>query len=320
MGQLDWYLNVNLKARHLRLLIAVYDFRNLRQVASNSFITVPAVSKALGEIERALGVKLFERTSNGLLPTAYGETVVRHARTILSSLNQTAEEIKALKTGSTGRVHIGTSPIMVSTTMPKALALLKQGAPHTNVAIREGRMVSLLQELQRGELDMIVGRLPNKSDTFGLKEQVLLSPGTKLVTGQRHPLAGRAKVQWADLKDYPWVLPPQGTLLREPIENAFAHHGLAMPSNYIETLSPHLIRAYIQISDAIALHTGDMLNPHVDFGPIDVLPLDLNLVTRPLGALWRSDKPLAPGAVLLLRCLERVCSVTAQDTHAEKKH
>jgi DNA-binding transcriptional LysR family regulator len=308
MGQLNWYLNANLKVRHLRLLVAVYDFRNLKQVASNSYITVPAVSKALSDIERALGVKLFDRTANGLRPTVYGESVVRHARIVLSTLNQTAEEIRMLQTGSAGKVYVGTSPIMVSTIMPKALTLLKQDAPHANVEIRENRMHSLVQELQRGDLDMIVGRLPSKSDTVGLRELVLLSPPTRLVTGPRHPLAGRQKVEWSDLRDFPWVLPPIGSLLREPIENALARHGLPMPSNYIETLSNHLIRAYIQFNDAIALHTGDVLYPYADLGPINVLPIDLNLITRPLGALWRDGKPLAPSALLLLRCLEQVCS------------
>lgn len=317
MGQLDWYLNVNLKVRHLRLLVAVYDFRNLRQVASNSFITVPAVSKALGDIERALGVKLFERTANGLRPTAYGESVVRHARIVLSTLNQTAEEIRALQNGSAGKVYVGSSPIMVSAIMPKALTLLKQDSPHTNVEIRENRMRVLVQELQRGDLDMIVGRLPNKSDTVGLREQVLLAPQTKFVTGARHPLAGRTKVEWSDLQDFPWVLPPIGSLLREPVENTFARHGLLVPSNYIETLSTHLIRAYLQFNDAIALHTGDGLYSYADIGPISALPLDLNLVTRPLGALWRDDKPLAPSAMLLLRCLEQVCSAAVSKDNAD---
>ncbi|HYS68436.1 MAG TPA: LysR substrate-binding domain-containing protein [Paraburkholderia sp.] len=312
MSQLDWYLGVNLKARHLRLLVAVYDFRNLRQVASNSYITVPAVSKALGEIENALGVKLFERTVNGLRPTAYGECVVRHARAVLSNLSQTAEEIKALQTGSAGKVHVGTLPTLISTIMPKALALLKQDAPHTNVSVVEGRMSALLQELRRGDLDMIVGRLPNKSDTVGLQEKALLTTPIKLVTGTHHPLAGKKKVQWSDLKGFPWILPPSGSLLRDPIENTFARHGLPMPSDYIETLSTHLIRAYIQINDAIALHTVDMLYPYAEVSPIHVLPIDLSLTTRPLGVVWRADKPLAPSATLLLRCLEKVCpTVTA---------
>ena len=306
MSQLDWYLSVNLKARHLRLLVALNDFRNLRQVAANSYITVPAVSKALGELENALGVKLFERTNTGLRPTAYGECLVRHARVVLSNLNQAAEEIKALQTGSAGKVHVGALPTLISTMLPRALALLKQDTPGTNVSILEGRMSALLPDLRRGDLDMIVGRLPNKSDTVGLQEQVLLDTPVKLITGPHHPLAKRTELRWSELNGFPWVLPPPGSLLREPVENTFARHGLPMPSSYIETLSTHLIRSYLQINDAIAIHTVDMLYPTSDLCPIHVLPLDVRLITRPLGVLWKVDKPLAPSAQLLLRCLEKV--------------
>jgi DNA-binding transcriptional LysR family regulator len=233
--------------------------------------------------------------------------VVRHARAVLSNLNQTAEEIKALQTGSAGKVHIGALPTLISTVMPKALTLLKQDSPCTNVSVVEGRMSSLLQELRRGDLDMIVGRLPNRSDTIGLQEQVLLDTPIKLVTGPQHPLVGKKVLKWADLNGFPWILPPTGSLMREPIENTLARYGLSIPANYIETLSTHLIRAYIQDNDAIALDAVGMLYPYSDAHPIYVLPLDLRLVTRPLGVVWRADKPLAPSAALLLRCLEKVC-------------
>jgi len=72
MAQIDWYLQVNLKARHLRLLVALNDFGNLKQVADISHVTVPAVSKALAELERGLGLELFTRTPRacGPRPTA----------------------------------------------------------------------------------------------------------------------------------------------------------------------------------------------------------------------------------------------------------
>ena len=59
VSQLDWYLQINLKARQLRLLVALDDFGNLKQVADISHVTVPAVSKALSELEKGLGLQLF---------------------------------------------------------------------------------------------------------------------------------------------------------------------------------------------------------------------------------------------------------------------
>ncbi|CAD6559554.1 LysR substrate-binding domain-containing protein [Paraburkholderia metrosideri] len=306
MSQLDWYLTANLKARHLRLILAVNDFGNLSEVASNSFITVSAVSKALSEIESALGVKLFERTVNGLRPTAYGECVVRHARVLLSGLGRVAEEIKALQTGQAGKVHIGALPSLIPTIMPKALVRLKQQSPHANVSIFEGPMTTLLQELRRGELDLVVGRLPNQSAMVGLQGKVLMYSQVRLVTGPNHPLVGKKTLRWKDLQDFPWVLPPPGSLLREPIESTFARNGMSMPLNYIETLSAHLSRAYIQSEDAIALYTIDIQYPYAEVSPIHVLPLDPGFVRSPLGAAWRADKPLVPSAMLMLSCLEEV--------------
>lgn len=307
MSRLDWYLNVNLKARHLRLLVAISDFGNLRQVASNAYITVPAVSKALGEIEGALGVQLFERTVNGLRPTAYGECVVRHARTVLSTLHQTAEEIKALQVGSAGKVRVGAPPTLIATIMPEALALLKRDSPHINVSVSENRMAALLQDLRSGELDLVVGRLPHRVDTVGMREELLLHTPIRLITGPKHPLAGKKNLQWHDLDGFPWVLPPPGSLLREPLENTLARHGLWMPSNYIETLSTHLVRAYVQIYDAIALQTLDALYPYREVNRICLLPLDLSITTRPVGLLSRVDKALTPSAVLLMNYLRKVC-------------
>ena len=92
MAQLDWYLQVNLKARHLRLLVALDDFGNLRQVADISHITVPAVSKALAELEKGLGLELFNRTGQGLRPTAYGARLICLARKMLTDIRQTRDE------------------------------------------------------------------------------------------------------------------------------------------------------------------------------------------------------------------------------------
>ena len=60
MAQLDWFIRANLKPRHLQLLVAMDDYRSLGRVAENVNVTQPAVSKTLGELERGLGVKLFE--------------------------------------------------------------------------------------------------------------------------------------------------------------------------------------------------------------------------------------------------------------------
>ncbi len=306
MAQIDWYLQVNLKARHLRLLVALEDFGNLKQVADISHVTVPAVSKALSELEKGLGLDLFTRTAQGLRPTAYGECLIRHARTMLTDIHQARDELKALSSGSEGKIHVGVYPASTSVLLPRAMALLKQRSPGTNVLVTEGTMTTLLPELWQGRLDMVVGRLPVRSSMNGFEEKELLQEPVMLLTGRHHPLAKRKKLKWTDLNAFPWVLPPTGSLLRDPLERTLEQHGVALPNNYVETLSTHLTRAYLQITDSIAVMAGTLANDATQ--PLAVLPLTLPRLIRPAGVLWNKNRGLTPGAKLMLSCLEEAAA------------
>ena len=303
MAQLDWYLQVNLKARHLRLLVALDDFGNLKQVADISHVTVPAVSKALAELEKGLGLELFSRTAQGLRPTPYGECLVRHARTLLTDIHQARDELKALSSGSEGKIHVGVFPASTSVLLPQALALLKQRSPGTNVLVTEGTTATLTPELWQGTLDMIVGRLPARNAVNGFEEKELLEEPVMLMTGRHHPLAKKKKLKWSDLQAYPWVLPPSGSLLRDPLERTLERHGLMLTNNYIETLSTHLARAYLQITDAIGVMAGGVAVADAS-QPLAVLPLSLPKLMRPAGVLWNRNRAMTPGASLMLACLD----------------
>src|SRR3954462_6200864 len=195
MARLDWYIRANVKPRHLQLLVALDDHRNTGRAAEHLNISQPAVSKALGELQRGLGVKLFERTARGVSPTSYGECVVVHARTILEQLSAVREELRGLQSGVTGKVRLGALSATVHTLIPRSRALLKARAPRTNVFVREGPLEALLAELSLGRLDLIVGRLPYHH-TRDMEEKVLSAHPVVLVTRPRHPLTRRRKLAW----------------------------------------------------------------------------------------------------------------------------
>jgi len=146
----------------------------------------------------------------------------------------------------------------------------------------------------------------------GLGEKILSDDAVTLVSGVDHPLTRRKRLRWSDLQAYPWVLPPVDTLLREPLERAFEHHGLPMPANRIETLSVQIIRAYLQLSEAIAFLAGDVSKHFKQLGLIAVLPLQLPNVLRPVGMTWHRQRPLSPSAKLMMHCLEEAARPSRQ--------
>lgn len=303
MSQLDWYLQINLKARQLRLLVTIDTYRNLSQVAEITHVTVPAVSKSLAELERGLGLPLFSRTKRGLIPTPYGECLIRHAREMLTTLQQARDELKTLASGTEGKVNIGMLRA-ASVLLPQALSLLKDRSPGTNVMVVEGTTSSLLPDLWQGRLDLVVGRLPPPGTFSNFEEKELLDEPVVLMTGQQHPLVRKKTLKWEDLHAYPWILPPLGSTLRDALERALEAHDVPLTNNYIETLSIPVARAHLQVSDCIAVmaHTlADASSPH-----LHVLPLTLPRLLRPAGVLWNSNRGLTPSAKLMVSCLEEV--------------
>jgi len=306
MAKLDWYIRANLKPRHLHLLVALDDFRNIGKVAATLNVTQPAVSKSLAELERGLGIKLFERTARGVHPSIYGECLIRHARTVLTDLTQARDELSGLMSGASGNVRIGALSTAVHAFLPQSLALMKQRSPNTSVMVREGTMEALLPELWSGKLDLIVGRLTTSHPRPGLEERILSEDTVTLVAGLKHPLTTRKRLQWHDLKGYPWVLPPVGTLLREPLERTFERHGVPMPVNSVETLSVPLLCSYLQLTDAIAFLGRDVSKHYQDLGQLAVLGLELPKLLRPVGMAWSQQRSLSPSVKLMIKCLEDV--------------
>jgi len=302
VSALDWYLQINLKARHMRLLVTIDTYRNLTQVADVTHVTVPAVSKSLAELERGLGLTLFSRTSQGLVPTPYGDCLIRHARSMLTILHQARDELKALSSGTEGKVRIGMLPASASVLLPQALSLLKQRSPGTNVVVNEGTTTSLLPELWQGHLDLVVGRLPPPDTQGSFEELELLEEPVTLMTGRHHPLARRKTLAWSDLVSYPWILPPPGSILRDPLERALEAHDVPLTNNYIETLSIHVARAQLQISDFIAVMADTPASDSTQ--PLHTLPLSLPRLLRPAGVLWNRNRGLTPSAQLMVSCLE----------------
>jgi DNA-binding transcriptional LysR family regulator len=304
MAQLDWYIRANLKPRHLQMLVSLDDFRNIGKVAASLNVTQPAVSKALAELERGVGLTLFERSSRGVEPTAYGACLIRHARTVLADLAQARDELRDLMLGSSGKASVGALPAAAPALLPRGLALLKKRSPGTTIFIREGTMDTLLPELRTGKLDLIVGTLPHNGAGRDLEEKILFEERTTVVAGRAHPLTRRRKLSWADLGNQPWVLPPAGSLLRDPLEEAFRRHGVPIPNNSIESLSVHVIVMYLQITDALACLSREVARHYEDSGLISILPLELPKLVRPVGVTWSRARPLSPSAILMMQCLE----------------
>ena len=144
-----WFLRARLKTRQLLLLVALSEEGNIHRAAQVLNMTQPAASKLLKDLEDVLGVSLFERLPRGMRPTWYGDTMIRHARAALASLNQAHEELQAAKNGQFGQVNLGSITAPGLALLPPTVAAVKQAHPNLHITIQIEPSNVLIERLNR---------------------------------------------------------------------------------------------------------------------------------------------------------------------------
>ena len=150
------YARSSLKTRHLKLIDALSRHGSIGAVAKVMFITQPAVSKALAELEEGIGARLFCRTASGVLPTPAGACLVSYARRILGEIDRAGDALAAISDGVSETVVVGVMPGPARSMMAQCLARVHSLAPHIRLVVREAPMPALLSLLQQGKIDLLV--------------------------------------------------------------------------------------------------------------------------------------------------------------------
>ena len=300
-------LRLHLNTRQLTLLVHLDKDPRLSRAASATGLTQSAASKLLRQVETALDVKLFERHARGVVPTRYGEILLRHARLALSELALAHDGILALKSGLSGKAAVGTVTHPGTSLVPLAVARMKQlhAGIVINVDVDSSR--PLVQRLLQGALDIVVGR---EFDPQGVDE-VVYEPlaGDEphvIIASARHPLAGRKDLQLEDLIEQPWILPPAGSLLREKVAAKLVERGLPLPTNIVETASLPVITALLQQSNMIAALPEEAVQSLCEAGHLSVLVGDLTLGVGAFGLITRRHHKLSQAAQLMLCTLREL--------------
>lgn len=296
-----------LKTRQLLLLSALDQEGKIHGAARRLNMTQPAASRLLKDLEDLLEVPLFERLPRGMRPTWYGETMIRHARQALASLNQAHEELAALKAGRFGQVGVGaiTSPGLAL--LPMAIASVKREQPSLRVVLEIDSSPVLLAQLRRGRLDILVARVFAADDKSNLRYEPIRAEPICAVARPGHPLASAPGLTLADVAQAGWIVPPAGSVLRHRFELMFHEAGLKPPLDVIETAALLFTTRMLQQSDLLCVMATDVARYYAAHGILTLVPLPMACQMDDFGLITRSDRLLSPGARLLLMALRTAC-------------
>jgi DNA-binding transcriptional LysR family regulator len=251
-----------------------------------------------------LGVSLFERLPRGMRPTWYGDTMIRHARAALASLNQAHEELQAAKNGQFGQVNLGSITAPGLALLPPTVAAVKQAHPNLQITIQIEPSNVLIEKLNRGSLDILVGRLSPEHDKAALRYEMVAEEPICAVARPGHPLLTAIKPTLEDVFKYGWIVPPAGSMLRHRFDLMIQELGLEQPSNSVETSALLFISKMMQQSDMVSVMAVDVARYYANHGLMSILPVAMPCEMEPFGFITRRDRLLSPAAEVVLRALK----------------
>jgi LysR family hca operon transcriptional activator len=276
--------------RHLRYFVAVAEAGSFLGAASRLRVAQPALSKQIHDLEREVGVKLFERRPRGTRMTAAGEAFLCHARPALESAARAVAT--ARKTASATGLTLALGDVYVYTpVLLKLLAAFRHASPETPVRVvrvHDAEQAAALREQRIDLAAMFVGTWP----VPGL-EAVQLADCT--VTGvllpSSHPLAAHERVRLRDLHDLLWLHPSQRTRpdVYRVLRSALESRGL-VPARHRGRRGDIAANVAIAAGDAWALANPTVAAVYADIeGSIVYRPFVDPPIPLWYALVWRTD-------------------------------
>jgi DNA-binding transcriptional LysR family regulator len=309
-----WFIRARLRTRHLQLLTAIGEEGNIQRAAELLNMSQSAASRLLSDVEEIIGTPLFDRLARGVRANWYGQSMVRHARIALASLSEAAREIELLKSGRAGQVTIGAISGPAISFVPRAVASMARDYPLVRLQMQVESNDRLLDELQQGTIDVMVGRLPERHDTSNYHYQRLADEPLCVAVRKGHPLE-RSSPQTPDLAAASWIVPRVGSVLRHRFDLMFRDAGLAAPTQIIEADSPMVVTRLLEETDCLALVSREVADYYAAYGLVSVLPVTLPCHVESFGLVTRKDVPMAPAACLVCEALEEAAQNSTRPIH-----
>lgn len=282
------------KLRDLHILLAVVQAESMGKAAADLAVSQPAVSKAIADLEYALGVRLLDRSRQGVEPTLYGRTLLKWGAAAFDDLRQGVKELEFLADPGAGELRIGcTEPLAAGFVATVVDLLLRRNPRAIFDVVPADRSALLNRELRQRKVDLVVTptqglNLQGDAEVMPLFDDVHI-----VMAGAQSKWLRRRKIALADLMNEPWVLPPPDSLAGMSIAEAFRASGLEPPRARVASFSVPLLCHLLATGRYLTMFPVSMLRlgKHL---PLKSLPVKSPRDHRPIGIITLKNRTLGP--------------------------
>jgi len=247
--------------RHLRYFVSIADAGSFSKAATQLRVAQPALSRQIRDLERELGLRLFDRAERRVRLTPEGNDLLRRSRDALQVVETLRDRARSFESGTAGILRVGASPQVLQSVIAGFLPRYRRAHPGVEVELAEDGAVRVLDLVERGELQLALVTLPIPPT---LHARVLFPANILAVIPETNALARRRKIELAELATEPLLFLRPGFATRQIIDGAFQAARIE-PRVVLESGSPHCLLTFAEIGHGIALVPSTLLLPRGRF-------------------------------------------------------
>ena len=201
----------------LEYIVAVNTYRHFAEAAENCHVTQPTLSMQIQKLEEELGIKIFDRSKQPVIPTLAGEEVIEQARKILLERDTLTEMILSRKDIVKGELRIGVIPTLAPYLIPLFIPAFVKKYSQVRLHIIDLTTENIIKRLREGQIDM--GLLVTPLNEKGIKEEALFYEEMLVYTSEQNSLLEKQYILPQDIDPNKLLLLEEGHCLRSQIIN-----------------------------------------------------------------------------------------------------
>jgi DNA-binding transcriptional LysR family regulator len=302
------YIGRRIRLRDLHVFFTVTQRGSMAKAAVALGVTQPAVARVIADLEHALGVRLLDRSSQGVEATMYGNALLKRGGVAFDEIKQAIRDIEFLANPNVGEVRIGCPESTTAAVLVPVIEQLFHRYPGVVPIVREVATPSLeFSELRTRKVDLIVARLSSPVVQGQLLDdmnvQILFDDDAVVAAGTQSRWGRRRKIDLADLVDEPWILTEPNTWNYAIVAEAFGARGLKMPKISLMTLSVHLRTNLLANGRFITVFPRSVMNLYAQRFSLKVLPVNFPARPWPVAVVTLKSRTSSPVVELFIEHL-----------------
>jgi DNA-binding transcriptional LysR family regulator len=272
----------------------------------------PAVSRAIADLERAVGMALLERSAKGVELTKYGRALLDCATAVFNELRDGMKAIDFLADPSHGEIRIAGNEPMIAGLVPATFGRLRRRYPGVSIHVVQSATAAVqLALLRTREIDLVLERLapPFEDD---IEIETLFEEQSYVVAGASSPWSRRRKLAFSELVDEPWALPAPDSLVGSMFAEAFRKSGVTYPTRNVAFGHIHLHVSLAASGQFLAILPGSVLRLSIDSPLLKILPVACPVPPSPIGIMTLKNRKAGPVAQLFIEHARDVAKAVAK--------